>query len=129
MTGDSIKVECSKCHGRGVLNWTSVNGGKCYSCNGLVYFVTTKANEQRKAERIAKRRQSTQARINKGRQDIETNHKQALKALGHLIGPETKGRMELFPLVRFETMQTLSKIYRGDITKDKQPWVFRNLSR
>ena len=66
-------IQCSKCRGRGILNWTMVDAGICYSCKGTGVFVDKWSNYRRRMKEDEKRREKGKEAAKRSVERFEQN--------------------------------------------------------
>lgn len=120
-----FKSPCQKCNGTGRLNWTQVDAGMCWACNGEGSHETVTAPAvlaKRRAAAREKRAATMAERVEAGSR--ATAEREARYAADPRIGPETRARIAQFPMVGFEAYRLLAMIDDGAAL----PHVLRNLA-
>lgn len=121
-----IEIKCGKCTNGFIRAYAHIQGGRCFSCKGRGYFVTTKDKEARKAKRKAAKKAEIEARAAAGNIRIEAL---LIKyANDSRVGPKTKARCEKFDAVAQEVVTLLDKWDNTPDYADKYWWVVRNLA-
>ena len=124
---DLVTITCGKCGGTGTIRaFAHIQGGQCFACKGVGHFTRTAASVARSERRAAQRRAETLRAVEEGNRRADA--REALYADDARLGPRTRERVTRFPAVAYETYATLAKIDAGELTREKHPWVFRNLA-
>ncbi len=122
-----IKTKCGKCTDGIIRAFMHIDNGRCFSCKGKGYFVTTEAKEARKAKRKAAKKVEADARA------LEYTAKSdalvAKYANDPRIGPERKATCQQHDCVARETAEILAEWDNTPGWAEKYHWIARNLAR